>query len=175
MLPPHAQAQRGQKKSFYKIHVFKEQDACLYEIEDYADQDQFLIEPYGIVDFHATGTNARVEVQSSRDGVPGTERERKLKLRDGKAPKSLRARGPRQKSSDHKIAIRCCGGTSLGRCEDEQEAQPGTVSTGQAPRIWGPSDLFFGKMAARGPNVGMKGQDAPPLPAGGPIMKVVED
>ena len=185
-LLPEAAAQ--DRRAEYTIRIFETDGQCRYEIEDYSDQDTFVVEPAGRVRFQAEGTDARVEVQNdgNQRGVSG---DRTIKLKDAAGNpnrgKTLNVRGRIGRDTAHKVSLWCCNKQLIGgSCDaNDNDAVPADPigSSGSSLLLW---DLLH---EHHGPGPGERGPSAPPLAPspsppdneplgpGGPTMEVDEE
>lgn len=118
-------AQDLPKRDAYTIQVFAREGTCFYQIEDYPDQDVFVISPGGQVTLSAMGTDAKVVIEKdTEDRLAGAAGDASRKIREGK-PFTFTARAPRGRSSRHQVSIRCCD-VALGGllCSGKEDAEP---------------------------------------------------
>ena len=115
--------------SLYRILVGDEGGRCTYEIDGHTDQDEFVIEPGGIIVFDPVGSVAgRVTVLSDdTSGLGGAEGNDVYILSRGKSV-AVDIRPALGRETVHGLEIECCArGTSVNRCRQWTRAVPKAV------------------------------------------------
>ena len=115
--------------SLYRIAVSDEGGRCTYEIAGHDDQDEFAIEPGGILVFDPVGTVVgRVTVLSDdASGLGGAEGNDVYPLRRGKS-QAVDVRPALGRETVHGLKIECCArGTSVRGCRAWTRALPKTA------------------------------------------------
>lgn len=174
-LPFEADAQS--RKDRHRIRVAPEGESCVYEIQNQANQDFFVINPGGRVLVQAQrGLWVDVFVQNDPRGIPGTRNRRMVALRKQVPRDTLFVRSAIGRPTEHQVQIQCCLSRGQGRaCPRWSDARPPTTETGRPDG--GSSSVLGSTSDLRGPAASPPPVSLtdPPRPPGGPVMRIEEE